>query len=174
MFRARQEDGFIPGSGAPIARQPLKECLMTMLLPHSRASSRRTGRVFVAALILAGGFSALTAQAQSTAQTYDIAMTFTTPTSKAAPKMRVRAGEPFKVMLDDKGQKMMASFVLTPTGKQAVRLEGTVECAGSKPAQPVMVAHLGSTATVKVEETGTPGCELAMVVTKTAMGPSVN
>jgi hypothetical protein len=39
-----------------------------------------------------------------------------------------------------------------------------------------MVAHLGSTATVKVKvaETGTPGCELAMVVTKTAMGPSVN
>ncbi len=146
---------------------------MNMLLSHSRAALRLTGR-FLAAIAAVGAASviALPAQAQSGAQTYDITMTFTTPTSKAAPKMRVRAREPFKVMLDDKGQKMMASFVLTPAGKEAVRLEGTVECGGNKPAQPVMVAHLGSTATIKIEETGTPGCELAMVVTKTVMGPS--
>jgi hypothetical protein len=145
---------------------------MTLHQSQHGAARRRTGRVFVAALILAGGFSALSARAQAGVQTYDIAMTFTTPTSKAAPKVRTRAGEPFKVLLDDKGQKMMASFVLTPAGKQAVRLEGTVECGRNKPAQPVMVAHLDSTATIKIEETGTPGCELAMVVTKTVMGPS--
>ncbi|MFC0133672.1 hypothetical protein CR105_09660 [Massilia eurypsychrophila] len=147
---------------------------MTMLLSQPGAARRSACRVLVAAAVAAGGFIALPVQAQSVPETYDIAMTFTTPTSKAAPTVRARAGEPFKVMLDDKGAKMMASFVLTPAGKQTVRLEGTVECGRTKPAHPVMVAHLGSTATVKVEETGTPGCELAMVVTKTAIGPSVN
>ncbi|MES2758635.1 MAG: hypothetical protein V4693_14775 [Pseudomonadota bacterium] len=144
------------------------------LQSQPRAARRFAGRVVVAAVICGGGFSALAAHAEPTpapgAQTYDIAMMFTTPTTKAAPRLRVRATEQFKVQFDDKGKKMTAAFVLTPVGTKEVRLEGTVECGNRTPARPILLTHLGATATVKVQETGTPGCELAMVVTQAAMG----
>lgn len=157
---------------------PLKERLTTLHQSQPRAARRLTGRLLVAALVCAGGYSALAARAEPTpapgAQTYDIAMTFTTPTTKAAPLLRVRATEQFKVQFDDKGKKATASFVLTPVGAKEVRLEGTVECGNSTPARPVLLTHLGATATVRVQETGTPGCELAMVVTQAAMGAPAN
>jgi hypothetical protein len=100
------------------------------------------------------------------ASTYQIAMTVTTAGSNSAPRLQVKEGVPFKIAMENKGVKFAASFVLTTAGKNIVKLDGDVECGNVKPAHPVLITGLGETATVKLEEAGTPGCELAMVVSK--------
>jgi hypothetical protein len=149
-----------------------------MIQHQSQSDARRfAGRVLAATLVMAASCSALMAQADNTpptgAQTYDVAMMFTTPTTKAAPRLRVYPAEKFKVAFDDKGAKMTASFILTPIGTKDVRLDGTVECGNRVPAKVVLQTQLGATASVRVEETGTPGCDLSMVVKQAAMGVPV-
>ncbi|MDB5936639.1 MAG: energy transducer TonB [Massilia sp.] len=151
----------------------LKERLMTLHQSQPRAARRLTGRLLVAALVCASGYSALSARADTApragAKTYDVSMTFTTPAGKSAPRVLARGGEPFKVAMSDKGVKMMASFVVTPVDIKNVRLEGTVECGNGTPAHPVLITRLGMSATVKVQEAGAPGCELDIVVSEATM-----
>lgn len=122
--------------------------------------------------VLACAFIATAALADTTpasgANSYLIAMTVTTAGGNSAPRLQVKEGEPFKIAMENKGVKFMASFVLTKAGKNTVKLDGAVECGTAKPAHPVLVTALGETATVKLEETGAPGCELGMVVSEVA------
>lgn len=150
---------------------PLKERLMTLHQSQPRAVRRITGRLLVAALVCASGYSALSARAAATppagAKTYDISMTFTTAAGKSAPRVIVRAGEPFKVAMASNGVKMSASFVATPVDLKNVKLVGTVECGNRSTSHPTLVTPLGVRALVKVQEAGEPGCEFDIVVAET-------
>lgn len=152
---------------------PLTERIMTLQQTPPRSVRRNFGRLLVAALVCAGSYGALTARADSVpiagATTYSVAMTFTTPSGSASPRVLAKAGDPFKVAMADKSGKLMASFVATAAGTGSVRLEGTVECGNAAAAHPVLVARLGEAAVVKLQEPGTPGCELAIVVSEVAM-----
>lgn len=154
------------------SNHPLKERIMTLKKNPPHAARRFTGRLLITALVCAGGYSTLAARAETApaagANTYAIAMTLTTAGDKSAPRLQVKEGEPFKIATNNKGVKFVASFVLTAAAKNTVKLAGTVECGNAKPAHPVLLTALGEPATVKVAETGAPGCELAMVVTKLA------
>jgi bla regulator protein BlaR1 len=152
---------------------PLKERLMTLHQTPPRAARRLTGRLLVAALVCAGGYSALSARADSTppvgAKTYDISMTFTTAAGKSTPRVLARAGEAFKVAMDSNGVKMSASFVATPVDLKNVKLVGTVECGNRSPSHPILITPLGVHAAVKVQEAGQPGCEFDIIVAEATM-----
>jgi hypothetical protein len=108
----------------------------------------------------------------SGADSYFIAMTVTTGGDKSAPRLMVKEGELFKIAMENKGVKFVASFVLTADAKNTVKLDGTVECGKATPSHAVLITALGETATVKVAETGAPGCELAMVVSEVPKTPA--
>jgi hypothetical protein len=130
-------------------------------------------RIFALALLCAGTYASLTAHAEKAkaagAKSYDVAMTFTTPTTLSSPRVKVRAAEPFKVVIDDKGSTLMASFVLTADGANSVKLAGTVKC-GKSEAFPVLIARLGEAATVRLQDAGAPGCDLSMLVAEAGKG----
>lgn len=145
---------------------------MTLKKNPPHAARRFTGRLLITALVCVGGYSTLAARADiapaSGAHIYFIAMTVTTAGDKSAPRLQVKEGELFKIAMENKGVKFVASFVLTADAKNTVKLDGTVECGNAKPTHPVLITALGETAMVKVAETGAPGCELAMVISEVA------
>jgi hypothetical protein len=122
---------------------------------------RNAIRVFAIALLAAGTYGTLTRKDDTApAKTYDVAMTFTTPSGTSTPRAQVAAGKTFKVQLDSNGSKAMASLMLTAESADSVKLDGTVECANMPAVHPVVIARLGQAETVSA----TPGCQLSVMV----------
>jgi hypothetical protein len=137
------------------------------------SSPRNVIRVVAVVLLAAGTYGQLMMRGDSTpvaeSNLYDVAMTFTTPAGQARPRVQVRAGQTVNVAIDDKLGKLTAAFVLTAAGKDAVTLDGGFGCGGASAKLPPVTARLGEPTAIKPPaETGAPGCELAMVVTKLA------
>jgi hypothetical protein len=140
------------------------------------SSPRNLLRVFALVLLVVGTYGSMSAQVAidkskvaTAVKTYDVAMTFTTPTTQSSPRVKVRSAEPFKVVVDDKGSTLMASLVLTVDGADSVKLAGTVKC-GTSEAYPALVTRLGEAATVSLRDAGEPGCEVSMLVAEADNG----
>jgi hypothetical protein len=150
----------------------MKERALSLPSSPFISSPRKLVRLFAVGLLCLGTCGSLTARADNAkpaAKVYEVAMTFRTAFRTAsAPRVRVHADEKFNVILDYQGTDMMASFVLTASGADAVKLNGTVEC-GHTTAHPALLTRLGEAAIVKLHEGGAPGCELTLLVSEAAM-----
>jgi beta-lactamase regulating signal transducer with metallopeptidase domain len=153
------------------SRHPLKERILSLHQTPPAAVRRVTGRILVAILVCAGGYSSLAARAVTAAvpngKVYNIAMKLRVGSFTSSPRLHVKESEPFKLMMgDEQGNKISASMVATAAGPGAVKLAGSIDCAGASTAHPVLITPLGQTAAVKIQEGAAPQCELDFVVSE--------
>ena len=155
------------------SRHPLKERILSLHQTPPASARRVTGRILVVLLVCAGGYSSLAARADTaaapSAQVYKVAMKLRVGSHTSSPRVHVKEAEAFKLTMDNsQGGKMTASFVVTAMGPGAVKLAGTVDCAGASTAHPVLITRLGESATVKMQEDGAPPCGLDFLVSELA------
>jgi hypothetical protein len=150
------------------SRHPLKERILSLHQSPPAFGRRVTGRILVAILVCAGAYSSLTARADTaaspSAKVYKIAMKVQVGSYTSSPRLLVKEAETFKLAMDNNGVKISASLTITDAGAGAVKIAGTVDCAGSGTAHPVLITRLGESAAVKMQEGSGPQCELDFVV----------
>jgi hypothetical protein len=151
----------------------LKERILSSPWSSFFSSPRNAFRVLALGLLIAGTYGHIEnerARAPAAAGTlYDVAMTFTTASGQAQPRVQVRADQSFKVALEHELGTLSAAFALTAAGADAVRLDGTFGCGAASGSPPTVTARLGEPITLEaLAHAGTPVCELVFVVTRLA------
>jgi hypothetical protein len=97
-------------------------------------------------------------------KTYTVDLSMTTSTGISTPRVQVKDGESFKIVLGEENAKVAASFSVKSVAPNSVRLTGSVRCADGAAATPTLLTKLGEAATVTVSGPGDTRCELSILV----------
>lgn len=166
-------------SSAPLACQwqpnhPVKERIMNLNRSTSR-TMRMTGRAILAAALAGSSYAAWAVQAAPapTAQTYDMALELDMDGVRAAPRLRVAAGEKAAVEMGEGAGKWRATFVVNPTRNKALYITTTLARDGKIVGAPNIVVNVGEQAELKYALANNVKVAMRLKVTPSA-APSAN
>lgn len=97
-------------------------------------------------------------------KTYTVDLSMTTSTGISTPRVQVKDGESFKIVLGEENAKVAASFTVNSVAPNSVRLTGSLRCADGAAATPTLIARLGEAATVRVSGPADTRCQVSMTV----------
>lgn len=97
-------------------------------------------------------------------KTYTVDLSMTTSTGISTPRVQVKDGESFKIVIGEENAKVAASFSVNSVAPNSVRLTGSLRCADGAAATPTLIARLGESATVRVSGPAETRCQVSMTV----------